>query len=514
MCIRDRWNPDQTEEPNQGEEPIQEPEPNHYDEPADTNYGAYEDTDANPPGAYNDDTGSPQGYGQEDPYDDGGYNAQDSYDPPKDQGYGEGNDDVAAGLREELRMEQEDRLALEQELKQARVKIEALKEELSDIKNRGNDMDLKENERNTVLEAKGKLEDDLLKLKAGHGEEQQKRQKAEQDLTFEQEVRRAAAATRDEAEKLLTEEKQTNTMMQDELQSVREQLAAAEEARRQTEEAGAKDRETLERREDDIMALRIELGEKEAEVRHASKMENLQCSVEYEKLRSELEWKTKMLTSECDDLEGRLEDSEARRRKMEQAVMTANGEMRLRKQEGEHMMRMLDQVLQRTEGARSTEDSKLRELSAVRESVQALKEEANKQLSAMDNMREVNMAEFDGPKPVRRRRFDNPPTPPGHSPPRQNPMNRSPGGAGRRGGGANAGFGAEIFDNSELDSQIRQIEDELTIKLPPLENWQQESSPGPGQQAPPAGAKRSPPKRGAGQARGAKAPGRQAAGRR
>ncbi len=102
-------------------------------------------------------------------------------------------------------MEQEDRLALEQELKQARVKIEALKEELSDIKNRGNDMDLKENERNTgmplsrchlyadgvmcaVLEAKGKLEDDLLKLKAGHGEEQQKRQKAEQDLTFEQEV--------------------------------------------------------------------------------------------------------------------------------------------------------------------------------------------------------------------------------------------------------------------------------------------------------------------------------------
>lgn len=41
-------------------------------------------------------------------------------------------------------------------------------------------------------------------------------------------------------------------------------------------------------REDDVMALRIQLGEKEAEVRHASKMENLRCSIEIEKLRSEV----------------------------------------------------------------------------------------------------------------------------------------------------------------------------------------------------------------------------------
>eukprot|EP00657_Telonema_sp_P-1_P007260 TRINITY_DN27018_c0_g1_i3.p1 TRINITY_DN27018_c0_g1~~TRINITY_DN27018_c0_g1_i3.p1 ORF type:complete len:250 (+),score=98.30 TRINITY_DN27018_c0_g1_i3:134-883(+) len=228
------------------------------------------------------------------------------------------------------------------------------------------------------------------------------RDKAERDLTFEQEVRRAAASSRDEAEKKLGEEQQAKDMVSQELQSARDQLLSAEQSRRAAEEAAAKDREALEQREEDVMALRIELGEKEAEVRHAGKMENLRCSVEIEKLRSELEWKTRMLTNECEDLEARLDESDSRRKKMEQAVMQANSEMRLRRQEGEQMKRMLEEVITRTDGARSTEDSKLRELSAVRESVQALKEEALRQMSALDRMQEVQLSDFEAPS--RRRR--------------------------------------------------------------------------------------------------------------
>lgn len=365
-----------------------------------------------------------------------------------------------------------------------------------------------------MLEAKGKLEEDLLKLKADHSESERTRVKAEQDLTFEQEVRRAAAASRDEAEKLLEDEKRNADRSSQELQAVKEELAAADEARRQAEEAASKDREALERREDDVMALRIELGEKEAEVRHASKMENLRCSVEIEKLRSELEWKTRMLTNECEDLETRLEDSETRRRKMEQAVMQTNSEMRARRQEGEAMKRMLEDVISRTEGARSTEDSKLRELSAVRESVQALKEEANRQLSALDNMKEVNMMEFEAQPPRRRRgRFEgggsgteydqNPRPPPQRSPGRNNNQQRAGGG----------GFGAEIFESAELDSQIKQIEDELTIKLPPLPGAEQNNSPKqnkPRAAAGAPGAAGAAVKRGVGQARAKPNGGRQA----
>ena len=39
-----------------------------------------------------------------------------------------------------------------------------------------------------VLEAKGKLEDDLSQLKMEHAEAERVKAKAEQDLTFEQEV--------------------------------------------------------------------------------------------------------------------------------------------------------------------------------------------------------------------------------------------------------------------------------------------------------------------------------------
>merc|ERR1711998_134771 len=214
-------------------------------------------------------------------------------------------------------------------------------------------------------------------------------------------------------------------------------------------------------------------GEKEAEVRHASKMENLRCSIEIEKLRSELEWKTRMLTSECEELEGRLEESDGRRRKMEQAVMEVNSEMRLRRKEGEAMKRMLEDVVSRTDGARSTEDSKLRELSAVRESVNALKEEANRQLAALDNMREVQLSDFEQPQPIRRRRgrydeqhaneYEQNPRPPPQRSPQRN--------------GNHRGFGQEIFESAELDSQIKQIEDELTIKLPPLGGHQHKNLP-------------------------------------
>ena len=415
-----------------------------------------------------------------------------------------------------------------------------------------------------MLEAKRALEEELLELKAEHAEAQRVKAKAEQDLSFEQEVcpapckvvpatrfsfdslhalgahsliyvsqvRRAAAASRDEAEKALSDEQAASSNSEAELQNMREQLSAAEEARKLAEEAGARDRRALEKREDDVMALRIELGEKEAEVRHAGKMENLRCSVEIEKLRSELEWKSRMLTSECDELENRLADSETRRRQMEQAVVEANSEMKVRRKEVEAMKRMLDEVVARTEGAHSSEDSKLRELSAVRESVQALREEANRQMAAMENMREIKSSDFE--QPARRRggsdrhhenRFGDrgadrfgreerrdrnsrgerssrsdrhgdrrgrgsaadredrqdrhdrkqeredaaayepvPPPRSGRNRDRQSQRN-SPAASDRP---QQRGIGAEIFEDAELDHQIRQIEDELTVKLPAL----------------------------------------------
>ena len=46
-------------------------------------------------------------------------------------------------------MEQEERLALEQELTQARSDLEQLQGEMQEIKSRNADLDLKENERST-----------------------------------------------------------------------------------------------------------------------------------------------------------------------------------------------------------------------------------------------------------------------------------------------------------------------------------------------------------------------------
>merc|ERR1711959_522383 len=91
--------------------------------------------------------------------------------------------DAQNGLREELRMEQEERLALEDELNAARASYDQLAQELDEIKHRNADLDIRENERNTVLEAKGQLGDDMAKLKAEYSEAERVRQKAEQDLT-------------------------------------------------------------------------------------------------------------------------------------------------------------------------------------------------------------------------------------------------------------------------------------------------------------------------------------------
>merc|ERR1719181_358865 len=181
------------------------------------------------------------------------------------------------------------------------------------------------------MEAKKALEDELLQLRSSQATAEATRNKAEQDLSFEQEVRRAAALSRDEAEKLLDHEKRGKAEAEEALVRARENAAAAEEARRKAEEQAAKDHEALKEKEEEVLAFRIQLGEKEAEVRHASKMENLRCSVEIEKLKSELEWKTRMLRMECEDLEGRLDDSERMRRRMEQALAEANSEMRMRR---------------------------------------------------------------------------------------------------------------------------------------------------------------------------------------
>ena len=217
---------------------------------------------------------------------------------------------------------------------------------------------------------------------------------------------------------------------------------------------------------------------------------------------------------------------------MEQAVVEANSEMKVRRKEVEAMKRMLDEVVARTEGAHSSEDSKLRELSAVRESVQALREEANRQMAAMENMREIKSSDFE--QPARRRggsdrhhedRFGDrgadrfgreerrdrnsrgerssrsdrhgdrrgrgsaadredrqdrhdrkqeredaaayepvPPPRSGRNRDRQSQRN-SPAASDRP---QQRGIGAEIFEDAELDHQIRQIEDELTVKLPAL----------------------------------------------
>merc|ERR1719482_1526855 len=183
------------------------------------------------------------------------------------------------------------------------------------------------------MEAKQALEDELLALKSQQAESHATRSKAEQDLEFEQEVRRAAALSRDEAEKQLQQEKQGKQDAEETLMQARESLAAAKEAQRKAEDQAARDRDALRVKEEEVMAFRIQLGEKEAEVRHASKMENLRCSVEIEKLKSELEWKTKMLRMECEDLEARQDDAERSKRRMEQALGDANAEMRLRRKE-------------------------------------------------------------------------------------------------------------------------------------------------------------------------------------
>merc|ERR1719181_802406 len=246
------------------------------------------------------------------------------------------------------------------------------------------------------MEAKKALEDELLQLRSSQATAEATRNKAEQDLSFEQEVRRAAALSRDEAEKLLDHEKRGKAEAEEALVRARENAAAAEQA--------AKDHEALKEKEEEVLAFRIQLGEKEAEVRHASKMENLRCSVEIEKLKSELEWKTRMLRMECEDLEVRLEDSDRQRRAMERALTEANADMRMRRKEGEMMKKMLDELVSHTEGARDRQDTKQAELSAVRDSIVRLKEQAADQLSALADMKELNLHEYQDEPPRERQR--------------------------------------------------------------------------------------------------------------
>merc|ERR1719181_675944 len=254
------------------------------------------------------------------------------------------------------------------------------------------------------MEAKKALEDELLQLRSSQATAEATRNKAEQDLSFEQEVRRAAALSRDEAEKLLDHQKRGKAEAEEQLHTARENLAAAEEGRRRAEDQAAIDREALKSKEEEVLAFRIQLGEKEAEVRHAGKMENLRCSVEIEKLKSELEWKTRMLRMECEDLEVRLEDSDRQRRAMERALTEANADMRLRKKEGEMMKKMLDELVSHTEGARDRQDTKQAELSAVRDSIVRLKEQAADQLSALADMKELNLHEYQDEPPRERQR--------------------------------------------------------------------------------------------------------------
>ena len=68
--------------------------------------------------------------------------------------------------------------------------------------------------------------------------------------------------------------------------------------------------------------------------------------------------------------------------------------------------------------------------------------------------------------------------------------------------------GQEIFESAELDNQIKQIEDELTIKLPPLGGAQAAESPHKNRPAGRASgaAAQAAVRRGQGQARGAGKP--------
>merc|ERR1712086_1250211 len=94
------------------------------------------------------------------------------------------------GLQAELRMEQEERLALERELTEVRAAVSDTQQELEEIRNRSSSLANNENERNTVLDAKRQLEEELLELKSECHLAVRSKDKAEKDLTFEQEVRR------------------------------------------------------------------------------------------------------------------------------------------------------------------------------------------------------------------------------------------------------------------------------------------------------------------------------------
>jgi len=440
---------------------------------------------------------------------------------------------VQEELRVQVQKDLEDRLALEQELREARLELDANSVLIDELREMNEQLNLQENERRTIMEAKAHLEEEVTTLKGQYAEAGVVADKAEKDLEFEQEVRRAAAMARDEAMEHLEMEKRRQSSTDEALMTAKENLAASEEARRQAEEQAAVDREALHRKEEEVLEYRIQLGEKEAEVRHAGKMETLRCTVEIEKLRSELEWKTKMLRNECEELEYRYHESDRSKRSLQKALDDANQEIAQHKQERQAMKKMLDELVYRTEDTHNAQDAKAQEMQKVRDSILQLKNQAHEQLSALANMKEYSpSAYYEEPSyPRERRRGSHSPrrsprgaSPRGsrgrhyddcepHPPPqrdsprreRRSPRNsqegdrapyterserRSPRERGvqgsptrhgadtsrsrdydkrdERGGDLEGLFSSNKGADLELDQAIREIEDELTIKLPQL----------------------------------------------
>merc|ERR1719231_579581 len=139
------------------------------------------------------------------------------------------------------------------------------------------------------------------------------------------------------------------------------------------------------------------------------------------------------------------------------------------------MKKLLDDLVMRTEGARNSADSKQQELSAVRDSILKLKDQASDQLTALSNMKDLQPSEFFDDRNQRQRRgrgrayLDGDDDGGGRNPrPPSGGRSQRYGGGGSKGSPKRGGDLDGMFDDEGLDQQIREIEDELTIKLPPL----------------------------------------------
>lgn len=91
-------------------------------------------------------------------------------------------------LRQQVEMERSERQAMSQELSETREQLDGYEKELSQLRARNAELDLQENERHTIMQAKADLEEELLRIKQEQASAVAVRSKAEQDLEFEQEV--------------------------------------------------------------------------------------------------------------------------------------------------------------------------------------------------------------------------------------------------------------------------------------------------------------------------------------